>query len=138
MTLSSYDLRMLACGLLAMCLHAGAGSIVASGAESSPTITGGAVESKALSSKPTNPTVGPGMNPRSDLFRDIPSVSGKYSIRGTTVMPYVGAGFGSGYASDIDRSLNTLPSTTPDAGLRSQFGQGISPNEFQMGVRIPF
>lgn len=72
------------------------------------------------------------------VFRDIPSISGRYSFRGTTVLPYLGAGFGGGYTSDLNRSLgNPLPAPT-DSSLRSQFGQGFSPNEFQMGLRIPF
>lgn len=119
-------------------LPAEAGSSVGAEAESSPTETGRALEAETSSGKSTNPAVGPATSTRSDLFRDIPSVSGKYSIRGTTVMPYVGAGFGNGYPSDVDRSLNTPAPTTGDAGLRSQFGQNISPNEFQIGVRFPF
>lgn len=53
-------------------------------------------------------------------------------------MPYIGAGFGGGYSSEVDRSLGSAPPAQGDSGLRSQFGQGFSPNEFQMGVRISF
>lgn len=53
-------------------------------------------------------------------------------------MPYLGAGFGGGYASDLNRSLGGVPSMPTDSGLRSQLGQGLSPIEFQVGVRIPF
>mgnify|MGYP001001615168 CR=1 FL=1 len=74
----------------------------------------------------------------SAIFRDIPSISGRYSVGGHTVMPYLGAGFGGGYTSDLNRSLTGPPPVQSDAGLRSQFGQGFSPNEFQMGLRIPF
>lgn len=74
----------------------------------------------------------------SAIFRDIPSISGRYSVGGRTVMPYLGAGFGGGYTSELNRSLTGPPPAQPDAGLRSQFGQGFSPNEFQMGLRIPF
>lgn len=71
-------------------------------------------------------------------FGDIPSISGRYSIEGSTLMPYVGAGFFGGYSSDINRSLGGAPPTQSNFGLRSQFGQRVSPNEFQIGVRIPF
>lgn len=74
----------------------------------------------------------------SAIFQDIPSISGRYSVGGHTVMPYLGAGFGGGYTSELNRSLTGPPPAQPDAGLRSQFGQGFSPNEFQMGLRIPF
>lgn len=53
-------------------------------------------------------------------------------------MPYLGAGFGGGYTSELNRSLTGPSPAQADAGLRSQFGQGFSPNEFQMGLRIPF
>lgn len=72
------------------------------------------------------------------VFRDIPSISGHYAVGGRAVMPYVGVGFGGGYTSDVNRSLaGSLPAPT-EFGLRSQFGQGFSPNEFQLGLRIPF
>ncbi len=70
--------------------------------------------------------------------RDVPSISGRYSIGGRTLLPYVGAGFSGGYSSEFNRSLNWPPPTQNDLGLRSQFGQSLSPNEFQLGVRIPF
>jgi hypothetical protein len=74
----------------------------------------------------------------SKAFRDIPSISGDYSVKGTRIMPYIGAGFGHGYSSDVDRSLNSSPPSQTDPGLRSLFGQGVTPSEFQMGLRIPF
>ena len=74
----------------------------------------------------------------SKAFWDIPSISGDYSVKGTRIMPYIGAGFGHGYSSDVDRSLNSSPSGQTDPGLRSLFGQGLTPSEFQMGLRIPF
>ena len=74
----------------------------------------------------------------SKTFRDIPSISGNYTVKGTRIMPYIGAGFGHGYTSDVDRSLNSSPSTPTDPGLRSLLGQGLTPSEFQMGLRIPF
>jgi hypothetical protein len=70
--------------------------------------------------------------------RDIPSISGRYSIGGRTLLPYIGAGFSGGYSSEFGRSLAVVPPTQNDVGLRSQFGQSVSPNEFQLGVRIPF
>ena len=74
----------------------------------------------------------------SKTFRDIPSISGNYTVKGTRIMPYIGAGFGHGYTSDVDRSLNSSPSTQTDPGLRSMLGHGLTPSEFQMGLRIPF
>ena len=74
----------------------------------------------------------------SKSFRDLPSISGDYAVKGTRIMPYIGAGFGHGYSSDLDRSLNSSPISQTDTGLRSMFGQGLAPSEFQMGLRIPF
>ncbi|NOS78641.1 MAG: hypothetical protein HOP35_11915 [Nitrospira sp.] len=80
----------------------------------------------------------PSYSSSSSIFRDIPSISGRYSVGGRTIMPYIGAGFGGGYTSELNRSLTGPPPVQSDIGLRSQFGQGFSPNEFQMGFRIPF
>lgn len=84
------------------------------------------------------PSIPPGLSTPSNVFRDIPSISGDYSGGGTKLIPYIGAGFGSGYASDLDRSLSGRPSTQTDSGSRSHFGQGLAPSEFQFGIRIPF
>lgn len=75
------------------------------------------------------------------LFHDVPSIHGNYAVGGRTLMPYIGAGFAGGYGSDRDRALSPTGQTLPDSGVRgqwSQFGQGFGPNEFQMGIRIPF
>jgi hypothetical protein len=65
------------------------------------------------------------------------------SVGGTKLMPYIGAGFGGGYATEFDRSLHALPSFSSssgstNAGLRSLFGQHFIPNEVQLGIRFPF
>lgn len=84
------------------------------------------------------PTLAPGLSKSQTVFRDVPSLSGEYSVAGTRVIPYVGAGFTNGYTTDLDRSLNIAPSNPTDAGLRGMFGQNIAPSEFQWGVRTPF
>ena len=84
------------------------------------------------------PTVPSAAASSSADVRDIPSISGRYSIGGRTLWPYIGAGFSGGYNSELNRSLGGVPPTQSDLGLRSQFGQSVSPNEFQLGVRIPF
>jgi hypothetical protein len=69
---------------------------------------------------------------------DVPSINGRYSIGGRTLLPYIGAGFSGGYGSEFNRSLGGAPPTLSDFGFRSQFGQSVPPNEFQMGIHIPF
>jgi hypothetical protein len=88
---------------------------------------------------PSQPPLGvPSASASSADVREIPSISGRYAIGGRTLWPYIGAGFSGGYSSELNRSLNGAPPTQSDLGLRSQFGQNVSPNEFQLGVRIPF
>ena len=84
------------------------------------------------------PLVAPSTDAASADVRDIPSISGRYAIGGRTLLPYIGAGFSGGYGSEFNRSLAGVSPTQSDFGLRSQFGQNVSPNEFQLGVRIPF
>lgn len=93
----------------------------------------------------TSPNLGPAADFQSGssaLFREVPSITGRYSVGGTTLLPFVAAGFNGGY-TERDRAMNptTAPSLSDQMGLRgqwSQFGPGMAPNEFQMGVRIPF
>jgi len=87
----------------------------------------------------TQPPIAPLLeSASSSIFRDVPSVSGRYSFGRGTIWPYVGAGYSGGFSSEVNRSFGGAPLTQHDFGLRSQFGQSFSPNEFQMGIRIPF
>ena len=72
------------------------------------------------------------------VFRDVPALSGRYSAGNMTFLPYIGAGFGAGYNSELDRTFapNLQPQHSLNAGGLQ--GQGMVPNEFQMGIRIPF
>jgi hypothetical protein len=100
----------------------------------------GLTHSSAANSRSAGPasTLAPEIDKPQTIFRDVPSISGAYSVAGTTLKPYVGAGFTNGYATDLDRSLNISPSSSTDTGLRGMFGQHAAPSEFQLGVRIPF
>ena len=74
----------------------------------------------------------------SRIFRDLPSLDRRYTVGHTTLLPYVGAGFGNGYTSELDRSIDRGSTLQTDPGLRNLLGQSLTPNEFQMGIRIPF
>jgi hypothetical protein len=105
----------------------------------SPVLTGNSMNSSSLQGKnaadiPT-PSAGSSVGP---LFRDVPSLSGRYTLRGMTFLPYIGAGFSGGYASEFDRALTPNPQPQPNANIGGLSGQGMVPNEFQMGIRIPF
>jgi len=118
--------------------HVGATSAVAPGSVTTGAIRG--VDSSALKNNVVGQaqSVPVGSSTLSNVFRDIPSLSGDYLGGGTKLTPYIGTGFGSGYVSDLDRSLSGGASTQADSGSRSHFGQGLTPNEFQIGIRIPF
>lgn len=78
------------------------------------------------------------------ILRTLPSVSKQISVGGTTVLPYIGAGFGGGYLTELDRSFNAVSSGlfssfgASNAGLKSLVGQHLIPNEVQLGVRFLF
>lgn len=77
------------------------------------------------------------------LLRTLPTVSKQISVGGTTLVPYIGAGFRGGYTTEVDHSLNNALSTplsssgSAEVGLKSLAGQMI-PNEVQVGIRVPF
>jgi len=84
-----------------------------------------------LAAKPVTPSAG-------SLFRDVPSLSDRYSVRERGVLPYIGAGFGAGYTSELDRTLAPNAPPQHNLNLGGQLGQSMVPNEFQLGLRIPF
>lgn len=84
-----------------------------------------------LSSTPLKPSVG-------SLFREVPSISGRYSVGDMTLFPYIGAGYGGGYSSELDRAIAPIPQPQQNLSFGNQMGQTMVPNEFQMGIRIPF
>ena len=85
-----------------------------------------------------SPIAVPSESALSSYFRDIPLISDPYVIGGRSLLLYLEAGFSGGYGSELNRSFDGAPPMRSDFGLRSQFGQSVSPNEFQMGIRIPF
>ena len=78
------------------------------------------------------------------MLRTLPTVSKAISVVGQTLVPYIGAGFGGGYATELDRALNASPSASSSSsgssnvGSRSLLGQNLIPNEVQLGIRFPF
>ncbi len=73
-----------------------------------------------------------------DIFRQTPTLSGRLQVSEQTLIPYVGAGFGGGYVTDRDRALGPASGFSQQNLLGTSLGQGMMPNEFQMGIRIPF
>jgi len=59
-------------------------------------------------------------------------------VREQTLIPYVGAGFGGGYMTERDRALGPGPGLPQQNLSGDSLGKGMMPNEFQMGIRIPF
>lgn len=75
---------------------------------------------------------------QSDLFRQAPTLSGRLRVSEQTFIPYIGAGFGGGYVTERDRALNPQPMLPQQHLFGESMGKGMMPNEFQMGIRIPF
>ncbi|HNP79984.1 MAG TPA: hypothetical protein PKN47_00855 [Nitrospira sp.] len=75
-----------------------------------------------------------------DIIRQAPTLSGRLQVSEQTLIPYIGAGFGGGYVTERDRALGPMPGVPQQNLLGDSFGlgKGMMPNEFQMGIRIPF
>jgi hypothetical protein len=78
-------------------------------------------------------TASPGLQ-----LKDPAALSRPYSAGDLTLFPYIGAGYGGGYGSELDRAIAAPPSAHADAMQRGSLGQSFVPNEVHMGVRIPF
>lgn len=124
---------------LAALVHAGAASWAG---EIEIRLEGSHPSLPALKSEPFGQTQGtlrstPLPDQSTRLLREPPSLTGEVHIGSQTLMPYVGAGFGGGYATERDRMLGPDP-TLQKSILGNTNGGGYLPNEFQMGLRIPF
>ena len=75
---------------------------------------------------------------RLDLFRQAPVLSGRLRVSEQTLIPYIGAGFGGGYVTERDRALSPQPALPQQNLFGESMGKSMMPNEFQMGIRIPF
>ncbi|MBV6468445.1 MAG: hypothetical protein NBKEAIPA_00310 [Nitrospirae bacterium] len=73
-----------------------------------------------------------------NVFRQTPTLSGRLQISEQTLLPFVGAGFGGGYVTERDRAIGPAPSILQQSILGDSLSRGMMPNEFQLGIRIPF
>lgn len=73
-----------------------------------------------------------------DIVRQTPMLSGRLQISEQTLIPYIGAGFGGGFVTERDRALGPSSMFPQQNLLGESLGKGMMPNEFQMGIRIPF
>jgi hypothetical protein len=73
-----------------------------------------------------------------DMFRQTPTLSGRLQLSEQTLIPYVGAGFSGGYVTERERALGPSSVFPQQNILGESLGKGMMPNEFQMGIRIPF
>jgi hypothetical protein len=76
------------------------------------------------------------------LFSQPATLAGPYTMNGSTVIPYIGVGFGGGETTDVNRTVarqSALQSSTQqDPLMNDVLRKTFVPNEFQLGIRIPF
>ena len=79
----------------------------------------------------------PAVDPNRGVFRQAPALTGRFELNDQTFFPFIGAGFGGGYTNDRDRALgsNGLFHNPAQSG---DLGRNMMPNEFNLGLRIPF
>ena len=77
-----------------------------------------------------------------DLFSQPATLAGRYTMNGSTVIPYIGLGFGGGETTDVNRTVTRQSalqnSIQQDRLMNDVLGKTLVPNEFQLGIRIPF
>lgn len=77
-----------------------------------------------------------------NVFSQPPTLAGRYTVNGSTVMPYIGVGFSGGETTDVNRTAarqsQLQSSVQQDRLLNDVLGKNLIPNEFQLGIRIPF
>ncbi|NGZ09675.1 MAG: hypothetical protein CV088_09860 [Nitrospira sp. LK70] len=123
-----------------------AGTIRDGGSVIGPAIPNRMISSAPTQTKATARPMPSAIVPEENEFvlRNIPTLSKPISVGGRTLLPYIGAGFGGGYATEFDRALNPAGSASSsssgssNAEVRNLLGQHLIPNEVQLGIRFPF
>ncbi len=76
------------------------------------------------------------------LFRQPPTLSGKVGSRQPLFVPYLGVGFSRGTTTDLSgtmmRESAQQGSLQDERLLRDMIGKSVTPNEVQLGIRLPF
>jgi hypothetical protein len=89
---------------------------------------------------PSNPTLLSSVT--NHLFSQPATLAGRYTLNGSTVIPYIGVGFAGGETTDVNRTVarhSALQSATQqDPLMNDVLRKTFVPNEFQLGIRIPF
>jgi hypothetical protein len=89
------------------------------------------VRPRAAITLPDALTLSPGLS--TNILREPPLLSSRYTWNGHTVMPYIGAGLSHGQTKDTHGTL-----WQEERVLHEPLGRAFVPNEVQLGVRIPF
>ncbi len=76
-------------------------------------------------------TLSPGIS--TNILRQPPLLSSRYTWNGQTFLPYIGAGLSHGDTTDTNGTL-----LQEERVLHEPLGRAFVPNEVQLGVRIPF
>ena len=105
-----------------------------------PALTALAPVTKSSSSLLPSTTLSSGA--ANNVFSQPPTLGGRYTVNGSTVIPYIGLGFGGGETTDVNRTAARQSilqnSVQQDRLLNDVLGKSLVPNEFQVGIRIPF
>lgn len=74
----------------------------------------------------------------STVFRDPPILEPWSGLYNHTILPYFGLGFSGGETADPNRQAARESAAQEQPSSRDHLGESFIPNEFQIGVRIPF
>lgn len=81
-----------------------------------------------------NPSI---QGPRS-LFPDLPVLTTRYGSGSHAFLPFLGVGFGHGETADVTRQIFNDSAVQGAPSVQRLLGNNLMPNEFQVGIRIPF
>jgi hypothetical protein len=91
-----------------------------------------------LRQQPSSSVLDPGLGDQNrNVFRQAPALTGRFELNNQTFLPFIGAGFGGGYTNDRDRALGSN-GLFHNPALSGELGKNMMPNEFNLGLRIPF
>jgi hypothetical protein len=72
------------------------------------------------------------------LFPDLPVLTTRYGSGSHTFLPFLGVGFGHGETADVTRQIFNGSTVQGAPSVQRLLGNNLMPNEFQVGIHIPF
>jgi hypothetical protein len=98
----------------------------------------GGISRELLPHEPEALVLNPALRAPRSLFPDLPVLMTRYGSGNPWFLPFLGVGFSRGETTDVMRQMLHESFTQATPSVQRLLENNVVPNEFQVGIRIPF